>query len=146
MNAVFKSRETQGKLEADQRRELSARITAERDSAAREGSAYTRANAGYMNDQQQAQQQIRREQDVVLDKMGSGLDTLKEMAVAIDTELQEQGKMIDDIDKEVDEAQVRGAAADAACCRRRRCLSHSLTLCLLPSLRADQDGFRHQGH
>jgi t-SNARE complex subunit (syntaxin) len=105
MTAVFKSRETQGKLDSDQRKELSARMQADRESAVRGESAYTKANAGYMGDQQQQQTQIRREQDVVLDKMSSGLDTLKEMAVAIDSELQDQGRMIDDIDKEVDEAQ-----------------------------------------
>lgn len=106
MKVAFNSRETQGKLESDQRKELTSRMAAERDSAARNQNVYTKANSDYMSDQKNVQATIRREQDQSLDKLGSGLDTLKEMAVAIDAELKDQEKMIDDVDKGVDEAQV----------------------------------------
>ncbi len=105
MKIEFNSRETQAKLEGDQKRELTTRMAAERDSAARAGNAYTKANADYLKDQSQAQATIRREQDATLDKMSTGLDTLREMAVAIDSELKDQEKMIDDVDKSVDDAQ-----------------------------------------
>lgn len=105
MRATFGSRETQGKLESDARKELSARVVRETDESARGQSAYTRANADFVKDQGGAQATIRREQDVVLDKMSSGLDTLKEMSLAIDAELKDQEKMIEDVDSGVDEAQ-----------------------------------------
>lgn len=108
MKSEYSSRETQGKLEADQRRELTSRMQTERETSARNQNSYTRGNADYMKDQSQAQATIRREQDVSLDKMSTGLDTLREMAVAIDAELKDQEKIIDDVDKSVDEAQVRG--------------------------------------
>jgi hypothetical protein len=107
MKSEYSSRETQGKLEADQRRELTSRMQTERETSARNQNSYTRGNADYMKDQSQAQATIRREQDVSLDKMSTGLDTLREMAVAIDAELKDQEKIIDDVDKSVDEAQVR---------------------------------------
>jgi len=106
MKIEFNSRETQGKLESDQKKELTNRMNTERDNAARSQNTYTKANSDYMKDQSQQQATIRREQDQTLDKMSSGLDTLREMAVAIDSELKDQEKMVDDIDKSIDEAQV----------------------------------------
>lgn len=105
MRSIFTGRDTAGKMEADARKELAQRVSREADGAARGQSAYTKANADYMKDQGGAQATIRREQDVVLDKMSSSLDTLKEMSQAIDAELKDQEKMVDDIDKNVDEAQ-----------------------------------------
>ena len=105
MRATFGSRETAGKMEADARKELASRVARETDGAARGGSAYTKANADFIKEQGGAQATIRREQDVVLDKMSSSLDTLKEMSQAIDAELKDQEKMVDDIDKTTDEAQ-----------------------------------------
>jgi t-SNARE complex subunit (syntaxin) len=105
MKATYTSRDTQGKMESDSRKELTSRMAAERDSAARGQSSYTRANSDFVKDQANLQQTVRREQDASLDKLGSGLDTLKEMAVAIDAELKDQEKMIEDVDKGVDEAQ-----------------------------------------
>lgn len=107
MKIEYNSRETQGKRESDARKELASRMAKETDSAARGMNSYTKANADYMKDQSQQQATIRREQDKTLDKMSSGLDTLKEMAVTIDAELKDQEKIIDDVDKSVDEAQVR---------------------------------------
>ena len=105
MKNTFSSRETQGKLESDQRKELSTRVNNERENAARGQNAYTKANSDYLKDQQSQQTTIRREQDQTLDKLGAGLDTLKEMAVAIDSELKDQEKMLEDTSKDVDEAQ-----------------------------------------
>ena len=105
MRADFSSRETQGKLESDQRKELAGRMQADRESAARANSAYTKGNASYLGDQSQQQSQIRREQDVSLDKLSGGLDMLREMGNAINDELQTQEKMAEDIDKKIDENQ-----------------------------------------
>lgn len=106
MKIEFNSRETQGKLESDQKKELTNRMNTERDNAAKQQNTYTRANNDFMKDQSQQQATIRREQDQTLDKMSTGLDTLREMAVAIDSELKDQEKMVDDIDKSIDDAQV----------------------------------------
>lgn len=98
-------RETMGRLEYLQRQELHSRQDAVRQDAARQQNSYTRANADFMGHHQQQQDQVRREQDVTLDKMGSALDRLGDMAREMDAELQEQDKIIEDVDRKVDEAQ-----------------------------------------
>ena len=105
MRSVYNGRETAGKMESDARKELATRARSEADGAAKGQNSYNKANAEHLKDGGQVQQTIRREQDVVLDKMSSSLDTLKEMSQAIDAELKDQEKMVDDIDKNVDEAQ-----------------------------------------
>jgi len=136
VRTTFHSRETAGKMESDARKELSSRVARETDGAARAGNAYTKGNAEFLKGAGGEQQQIRREQDVVLDKMSSSLDTLKEMGQAIDAELKDQEKMcagararraaaaiptrsrrppfprapparIDDVDKNIDETQTK---------------------------------------
>ena len=105
MRADYASRETQGKLESDQRKELAGRMQSDRENAARANSAYTKGNASYLADQGQQQATIRREQDQSLDKLSGGLDMLKEMGTAIHDELQTQEKMAEDIEKKIDENQ-----------------------------------------
>ena len=105
MKNDFASRETQGKLESDQRKELAGKMQAERENAARANSAYTKGNSNYLSDQSQQQSQIRRQQDQSLDKLSGGLDTLKEMGSAINDELQTQEKMAEDIESKIDENQ-----------------------------------------
>ena len=109
MNGVFTSRETRGKIEADQRKQLAARAS---DEVAAVGSrapagptAHNLANADFLRDQAQQQSQLRREQDQGLDKIGNTLDRLNEMAVTIDSELKEQDKILADVDAEMDVAQ-----------------------------------------
>ena len=109
MNDVFTSRETRGKIESDQRKQLAARasdeVAAVGSRAPAGPSAHTQANADYLRDQAQAQTQLRKEQDQGLDKIGNTLDRLNEMAVTIDSELKEQDKILADIDTEMDSAQ-----------------------------------------
>ena len=80
-------------MESDARKELSTRVARETDGAARSNNAYVKGNAEFMANAGGQQQQIRREQDVVLDKMSTSLDTLKDMGQAIDAELKDQEKM-----------------------------------------------------
>ena len=106
MNDVFTSRETRGKIESDQRKQLAARAVEEVSAVgSRAPSAHTVANDAYLRDQRQQQQEMRREQDLSLDKLGSGLDRLNEMATTIDSELKDQDKILTDIDAEMDVAQ-----------------------------------------
>ena len=105
MKADYGSRETQGKLESDQRKELAGRMQSDRENAARANSAYTKGNSNFLAEQGQAQATIRREQDQSLDKLSGGLDMLKEMGTAIHDELQTQEKMAEDIEKKIDENQ-----------------------------------------
>ena len=109
MNDVFTSRDTRGKIESDQRKQLAARasdeVAAVGSRAPAGPSAHTQANADYLRDQAQAQAQLRKEQDQGLDKIGNTLDRLNEMAVTIDSELKEQDKILADIDTDMDSAQ-----------------------------------------
>lgn len=105
MHETFHGRETQAKLDGDRKREMLSRQAVEVSAAGQRANAYNQANSGFMGDQQQAQSQIRREQDVTLDKMSNSLDRLGDMARAIDSELAEQDVIIADIDRGVDEAQ-----------------------------------------
>ena len=110
MHEIFASRETRGKIEADQRRQLAARaasaeVPAAGSRAPSAPSAHAAANSDYLREQQQQQSLIRRDQDQSLDKIGNTLDRLNEMAVTIDAELKEQDKILTDIDTEMDTAQ-----------------------------------------
>ena len=105
LRAEFFSPEVKGKLAADERRALAKKVAREAEDSARGSGAHAQGNADYLRGAGSEQQQIRRGQDVVLDKMSHGLDTLNEMALAIDSELKDQEKMVDDIDQKTDEAQ-----------------------------------------
>jgi hypothetical protein len=105
LRAEFFSPEVKGKLSADERRALAKKVAREAEDSARGSGAHAQGNAEFLRGAGSEQQQIRRNQDVVLDKMSHGLDTLNEMALAIDSELKDQEKMVDDIDQKTDEAQ-----------------------------------------
>ena len=107
MHEAFLGREAQGKMDADRKREMMSRASAEVTQAGTRANAYNQANSAFIADQHQQQTMIRREQDQSLDKMSNSLDRLGDMARAIDTELAEQDVIIRDIDRGVDEAQVR---------------------------------------
>jgi hypothetical protein len=121
MRGVFYGRETKAKMEGDARKELHSRAVAEADGAAAGGSAHHRANADHLRDQSQAQQMLRREQDLALGSLSGSLSRVNEMAVTISSELKEQDKILEDVDSAMDTAQgkmdsaiksieVRGAA------------------------------------
>ena len=105
MRGVFYGRETKAKMEGDARKELHSRAAAEADGAAAGGSAYHRANADHLRDQSQAQQMLRREQDLALGSLSGSLSRVNEMAVTISSELKEQDKILEDVDTAMDTAQ-----------------------------------------
>lgn len=103
--ATYEGPETQGKLNADRKRELTARQASETVAVAQQQSRYGRANDGFVAEQQQQQQQIRQSQDSTLIKMESSLTTLDHMAKEMRTEIDAQAVMLDDVDHQVDVAQ-----------------------------------------
>ena len=103
--ATYESQETQGKLNADRKRELTSRQATETAAVAQQQSRYGKANDGFVSDQQQQQQLIRQNQDAVLGKMDQGLSTLDHMAREMKSEIEAQTVMIDDVDAQVDIAQ-----------------------------------------
>ncbi len=105
LRAEFFSPEVKGKLAADERRALAKKVAREAEDSARSSGAHAQGNADFMRGAGSEQQQIRRAQDAVLDKMSGGLESLNEMARTIESELNDQGKMVDDIDQKTDEAQ-----------------------------------------
>lgn len=105
MKDTYTGRDTQSKLEGDQRRQLHSRAVAEQEAVVRRSNAYTAANSDFVNGQQQQQTTIRQSQDASLSKISNTLDVLGQMAIDIKTEVGEQDKIISDVDAEVDEAQ-----------------------------------------
>lgn len=104
MKEIFNSRETRGKIDADQKRELNTRAVSESRAAAGP-TAYNVANSEFVNTQSQQQTQIRREQDETLGKMANSLDVLDNMARTIESELKDQEVLMNDIDSEMTVAQ-----------------------------------------
>jgi hypothetical protein len=105
MRTEQNSRETDSKLAADQRKALSRRVAQDVEDSSRAGSAYAQGNAAHLAGAGQDQKLVMRQQDETVSKLGEGLTTLKEMASAINTELQEQEVIVDDIDRATDKAQ-----------------------------------------
>lgn len=103
--STYESPETQGKVTADRKRELTARQASETAAVAQRESRYGRANDGFVADHQQQQQQIRQNQDAVLGKMDHSLSRLDEMAREMKTEIDAQAVIIDEVDHDVDVAQ-----------------------------------------
>lgn len=136
MRGVFFGRETKAKVEGDARKELHSRAASEADSAARSGGAHAKANADYMREQAQAQQTLRREQDVALGSLSGSLSRVNEMAVTISTELEEQNKIIEDIDTSMDAAQSKmdGAIASVEKLLKTKDKCQLMTICSLIAL------------
>jgi hypothetical protein len=105
MRTELNSRETDSKLASDERKALARRVNAEVEDSSRSAGSYAQGNAAHLAGAAQDQKLLLRQQDQMVDKMGQGLTTLKEMASAINTELKEQEVIVDDIDKETDKAQ-----------------------------------------
>jgi len=111
MHEIFSGRETRAKLDADKRKQLAARAAEEVSASAGAGgsgaatSAYTKANSAYIGDHRQAQQQMVREQNTQLDTMSSSLDQLNMMAGTIKDELEDQEKILTDVESGIDTAQ-----------------------------------------
>jgi len=111
MRTELNSRETDSKLAADQRKALSRRVAQDVEDSSRAGSAYAQGNAAHLAGAGQDQKLVMRQQDETVSKLGEGLTTLKEMASAINSELQEQEVIVDDIDRATDKAQTQMDAA-----------------------------------
>jgi hypothetical protein len=105
MLSVYNSPETQGRINADRKRELNARQSQEVAVTSQRQNAYTAANSAFVSDQQQQQQAIRESQDQTLGKMGNALDTLDIMAREIKDELDSQNVILEEVEREVDVAQ-----------------------------------------
>lgn len=103
--ATYDGPETQGRITADRKRELTVRQATETAAVAQRESRYGRANDGFVGDHQQQQQQIRQGQDAILVKMDTGLTRLDEMAREMRTEIDAQAVIIEDVDRDVDVAQ-----------------------------------------
>ena len=103
IRAEFHSPDVQGKLASDERRALAKRMRDADD--ARPQTAHAQGNAAHLAATGNEQLVVRKQQDVVLDKMSAGLDTLNEMAVVIDAELKDQDKILEDIDTQTTAAQ-----------------------------------------
>lgn len=119
-NVSFHSEDTRAKIAADQKRALLLRSgdggagagtglggasASSGGAGAGGGNAYTAANSDFLKQQQQQQEMIKRQQDVSLDKMSSGLDRLAEMGTVIGDEVRAQGVMIEDNIREMDTVQ-----------------------------------------
>lgn len=100
---------TKGKMDNDQRDSLMKK------SASREpqnkfdalDNAIRNDNEAFIRDQHQMQDQIMRDQDAELDKLGEVVGVIGQMGNSIYSELNVQSKMIDDLDAGVDDTQGR---------------------------------------
>lgn len=61
-------------------------------------------NTAFVRNQQQQTKQMIGQQDVQLNSLGQAVDRLEGMGRTINTELKEQNRMLDDLDKDLDEA------------------------------------------
>jgi hypothetical protein len=64
---------------------------------------YAAENEHFIQDEQQTQQQILRKQDQNLDQLGDGVNRINDMAANFNTEIQEQNKMLDEMDDDLDD-------------------------------------------
>lgn len=100
------SARTRGKLTNDAREMLTGSRKTEEDS-----NRYTASNDDFLRDQQQRQATMKRETNQHLDMIGQSVSHLGVMAKTINVELDEQDRMIRDLDKNVDEASASMNAA-----------------------------------
>ena len=93
-----------GKITSDDRKALARNARVAEDSA-RSQSAHSQGNEAHLAGAGTDQKLIVRQQDLVLDKLETGLDTLNEMANVIHSEVEDQGRVLDDISAQTDVAQ-----------------------------------------
>ncbi|EGD72394.1 hypothetical protein PTSG_00414 [Salpingoeca rosetta] len=87
------------KQEKDQRSDLMGRSKYSRyEKLEREIQA---ENQGFIDDQQQSQQMVMREQDTQLQEVGQTIGVLKNMGIMIGDELDEQNDMLEEMDEEM---------------------------------------------
>lgn len=107
-NEMSSSR-TRGKIDRDARellhRRPGGRGGAGGAGAGGDGSRFTAANEDFLNEQAQRQEMMKKEADSHLDLIGTSVSHLGVMARTINVELDEQDRMITDLDKDVDDAQ-----------------------------------------
>jgi len=94
---------TKSKLERDAREQVFAKENAQRRSAKER--EREREGNDFVEGKHQAQQQVHKEQDQVLDDMSHALDRLGAMAGTIHTGLQEQNAMLQELDEDIDKTQ-----------------------------------------
>ena len=104
MKSVVNGQRTIQKLEKDERDELT-RWRKEKRGAG--GAAGEDRNASFMQGQQQTQSMMHRQQDEHLGDMEMSLHRLGEMGRAINVEIDEQNRMLEDLDEDLDKTQGR---------------------------------------
>lgn len=113
IQAELHSPDVAGKIVSDDRRAL-ARKSRVAEDASRTQSAHYQGNSSHLAGAGNEQKLIVKQQDVVLDKLESGLDTLNEMANVIQAEVKDQEGVLDDISNKTDEAQNKMTGAIAS--------------------------------
>jgi hypothetical protein len=68
------------------------------------GTSIERGNTTFVRGQQQVTREAISQQDVALDDLGNAVDRLGIMGAAINEELKDQNRLLDDLDKDLDDA------------------------------------------
>jgi len=105
MQNAYTSRRTAGKIDNDKRALLTARTPEAGGAGGGASNPYGASHDAFIGEQKQRQEMIRKQQEEHLDGLGESVDRLGAMASSIHVELAEQDRMIDDLDRDVDEAQ-----------------------------------------
>lgn len=101
--AELTSARTRGKMDQDNRELLSRRGNSGAGAGGMDN-RFTAANADFIADQQQRQAMMKEETNQHLDMIGHHVNNLGAMAQTINVELEEQDRMIGDLDRDVDQA------------------------------------------
>eukprot|EP00217_Crustomastix_stigmatica_P010948 CAMPEP_0183796840 /NCGR_PEP_ID=MMETSP0803_2-20130417/13128_1 /TAXON_ID=195967 /ORGANISM="Crustomastix stigmata, Strain CCMP3273" /LENGTH=267 /DNA_ID=CAMNT_0026041499 /DNA_START=16 /DNA_END=815 /DNA_ORIENTATION=+ len=116
MRAVQNAREEEERLAAAHAREEKARLGTSRARGGAEAALdniYRHENDELIDNARTQQQQLFRQQDDDLDELSEGVRRLGQVGLTIGEELEEQGRMLDELDAEVDGGgeQAQGGAA-----------------------------------
>jgi len=106
MKEDLNNAQTKGKMENDQRDALGVKTKTARsevpDRFAAVDNAIKEEHDAFIRNQGQLQEQIIHDQDEELDKLGTAVGVLGEMGTTINTELEQQGRILEELDAGVD--------------------------------------------
>lgn len=97
-------RATTSKMEADKRQLITTKQSDNRSSE-ESRKAVQRDNQAFLDQQRQEQTQIIRQQDDALDELGASAKRLQQVATTINVELQDQQKMLNELDEDIEKEQ-----------------------------------------
>mmetsp|Transcript_46486 Transcript_46486/g.105014 ORF Transcript_46486/g.105014 Transcript_46486/m.105014 type:complete len:247 (+) Transcript_46486:144-884(+) len=100
ITASFKSEGVKAKMVADERKEIESRPAANLGATSSDQMEHTH----FIHDQQAEARMIISQQDEDLEELGQGVDRLHEMGQGINEELKQQNKMLNELDRDLDEA------------------------------------------